>query len=807
MLSTLLSDLRQALRASLRQPAFAAVVVGTLALGIGANTAMFGIIHAALLKPLPYREPDRLVLARRTVAGGTRMWNSAPDFYDYRDQTGGFESLAAAYCVSFRTTVTGGAKPERVATTFVSHDLLSTLGVPPVTGRTFAAGEGQAGAPWVAMVSQRLAARRFGSAAKAVGRGIAVAGVAEADVSATIVGVLPASYRFLDETDLWLPMRQGENDGPQTRQFHNWVLVGRLKPGVSIDAVRRQVDVVARRLQQMYPATNKEKALRVDPLQSALLQSQTPMLMVLMGAVGLVLLIACANVAGLLLSRGVARRSELAVRAAIGASRGRLVRQLMVESLVLAVVSGAAGVALAIWLQRLLPIATGLADLGVRARGLEIQVLLFALAVSLATGIVSGVAPALRASSLRLTEQLAPGARSTDSRGGTRLRSVLVVGQVAVSLVLLVGAGLLIRSLARLAATDLGFDVENLQAVSINLPYADATQRIQFQRGLREDLAAIPGVTAVTLASHVPILHPWGDPPMWPADHPPVDSSQERTALARVVLPGYFKALGIPLLAGRDLSEKDRLDTPRVMVINEVMARTLFPGQNPLGKRVVVASDPKPLDFEVVGMVGNARVGVIGQEAYLTMYMANDQSGMRGFYALIRSGLAPDALGRAIRNAVAARDPDIPVDEMVSMNSILGDALLTRRVTAVTLTAFSGVALLLASLGLYGVLAYHVTQRRHEIGVRMALGAGTRTVLAYVLRRGAQMVVPGLVVGLLASAAVTRLMTRFLYQVEPTDPLTFAGVSGGLALVALAASVWPAWRAARIDPVQALRGE
>ena len=698
-------------------------------------------------------------------------------------------------------------KPERVATTFVTHDLLSTLGVRPVAGRPFAADEGQASAPWVAMVSQRLAARRFGGARQAVGRALAITGVSRADVSATIVGVLPASYRFLDQTDLWVPMRRGQNDGPQTRQFHNWVLVGRLKSGVSIDAVQRQVDVVAGRLQQMYPATNKEKGLRVDPLQGALLQSQTPMLLVLMGAVGLVLLIACANVAGLLLARGVARRGELAVRAAIGASRGRLVRQLMVESLALAVVSGVAGVALAIWLQRLLPIATGLADLGVRARGLEIQVLLFALALTLVTGVVSGVAPAVRASSLRLTEQLAPGARSTDSRGGMRLRTVLVVGQVAVSLMLLIGAGLLIRSLAQLAATDLGFDTDDLQTAEIDLPYTDATQRIQFQRGLREDLAAIPGVTGVTIASHVPVLHPWGDPPMWAADHPPADSSQERTALARVVSPGYFKVLGIPLLAGRDLSQADRMDTPRVMVINEVMARTLFPGENPLGKRVMVAGDPKPLDYEVVGVVGNARVGVIGQEAYLTMYMANDQTGMGGFYALIRTRLNPDALSRAIRKAVAARDPNIPLEQPISMESILGDALLSRRVTAVTLTSFSVVALLLASLGLYGVLAYHVTQRRHEIGVRMALGAGTRAVLTYVLRRGALMVIPGLALGLVASIAGTRLIARFLYQVEPTDPLTFFGVSGGLTLAALVASVWPAWRAARIDPVRALRGE
>jgi len=807
MPSALLSDLRVAIRSALRQPGFAAVVVGTLALGIGANTAMFALIHAALLKPLPYKEPDRLVLARRTVAGSTRMWNSAPDYYDYREQTSGFETLAAAGSGSFLTTVTGGARPERVATAVVTYDLLPMLGVAPVAGRWFTSDEGKAGAPYVAMVSERLAERRFGGAQPAVGQALAITGVARSAVSATIVGVLPATYRFLDEAEMWVPMRRGEGDGPQTRMFHNWVLVGRLKAGMSIDAVQRQVDVVARRLQQQYPATNKEKGLRLDPLQGALLQSQTPMLMVLMGAVGLVLLIACANVAGLLLARGVARRSELAVRAALGASRAHIISQLMVESLALALVSGAAGVVLAIWLQRLLPIAAGLADSGVVARGLEIQVLLFALAVSLVTGVISGVAPAMRASSLRLAEQLAPGTRATDSRGGARLRSVLVVCQVAVSLVLLICAGLLIRSFARLATIDLGFDTQNLLTTSIDLPYADATTRIQFQTGLREDLAAIPGVRAVTIASHVPVRDPWGDPPMWAADHPPADSSQERTALARVVPPGYFKALGIPLRAGRDLSQADRMNTPRVMVINEVMARTLFPGENPLGKRVMVANDPAPLDFEVIGIVGDARVGAVGQEAYLTMYMSSDQAGMMDFNLLVRSRLAPEALTRAIQKLVAARDPNIAVGALVSMDSILGDSLLSRRVTAITLTAFSIIALLLASLGLYGVLAYYVTQRTHEIGVRMALGAGTRIVLGHVLSRSALMVVPGLVLGLLASVAGTRLIARFLYQVEPTDPLTFATLSVCLALVALASSVWPALRAARIDPVQALRGE
>jgi len=455
--SNLCSDLRVAARSARRQPGFTAVVIATLALGIGSTTAMFALVHAALLKPLPYQDPGRLVLARRTVGTAVRMWSSAPDYYDYRAQTDAFQSLAAAGAGARKVTITGGERPERLPATPVSHDLFRTLGVAPAAGRWFTIDEGRAGALFVVMVSERFARRRFGDAQAAVGRTLSLVGVAPQAVSATIVGIMPAAFRFLDEVDLWVAIREGENDGPVTRQFHNWVLVARLKPGVSLEGAQRQADVVSKRLQRLYPETNKEKALRLDPLQAALVQRQTPRLMLLTGAVGLVLILACANVAGLLLARGAARRSELAVRAALGASRARIVRQMLTESLALAVAAGSAGVVLAVWLQRLLPIATGLADRGVAATGLEWPVLGFALAVSMATGLLFGIAPALRASSIRLAEHLAPGARATDSRGGTRLRGLLVVAQIALSLVLLVGAGLLVRSLVRLSRTDLGF--------------------------------------------------------------------------------------------------------------------------------------------------------------------------------------------------------------------------------------------------------------------------------------------------------------------------------------------------------------
>ena len=807
MFATVLSDLRTSGRSALRHPGFTAVVVATLALGIGATTAMFALVHATLLKPLPYSEPDRLVLARRTVGDRVMMWSSAPDYYDYREQTDAFGPLARVSSTPRKVTVAGGERPERIPATMVSDDLFRTLGIAPVAGRSFAAEEGRTGAPYVVMVSEGYARRRFGDARSAVGQALTVTGIAPRSVPATVVGVMPAAFRFRDAVDLWGVIRRGENDGPVTRQFHNWVLVARLKPGVPIETAQGQVDVISRRLQQLYPATNKQKALRLDPLQAALFEPQTPRLMILMGAVTLVLLIACANVAGLMLARGAARRAEFAVRAALGASRGRIVGQLLTESLSLSFVAGLAGVALAVALQRVLPIATGMAGSGVDASAAEWNVLLFALLVSVATGVIAGVVPAVRASGMPPAIHLAPGARSTDTRSGTRLRSMLVLGQVTVSLVLLIGAGLLIRSFTKLTHVELGFDARHVLTGQISLPYADPDRCTRFFEGLRDDVAAIPGVTAVSFTTHVPIRDSAGDPPMWAADRPPADSSQMQSAALRSVLPGYFETLHIPIVAGRDLSERDRSDTPRVLVINQIMARTLFPGENPLGKRVMVATGAEPLALEVVGVAGDARIYSVGTAAPMTMYASIRQLPRLALNLVVRTDMEPQSLAGAVRILVAKRDRDVAVEHLLSLEETIGESLVPERVTTVTLVLFSTLALLLASLGLYGVLAYHVTQRTHEIGVRMALGADARAVLAQVLARSGLMVVPGLALGLAGALAGTRLIDGLLYDVPPNDPVAIAAATMSLAIVALAASALPAWRAARVNPVKALRGE
>ncbi len=599
----LLQDLRYGLRSLLKTPGFTAVVVLTIAVGVGANTAMFGVIHAALLAPLPYPEPDRLVLASTTFDGHLNPWTSTPDWYDVRDQAGAFERLAATASAAGKVIVTGGERPERVAMMRVSDDLFATLGVPPVAGRWFVRKEGQSGGPFATLVSEAFARRRFGSAAAAVGRALTLSGVGAADVSPTIVGVMPASFRFLDDADLWMPMRRGEDDAPRTRQFHNWLLVGRLKPGVTLEQAQRQVDAIAGRLRQEYPDSDRGLGFRLDRLQSGLLLNQTPSLLMLMAAVGLVLLIACANVAGLLLARGAGRRSELAVRAALGASRTRLVRQLLAESVLLASVAGLAGIVLASWLERLLPHVTGLARAGIAPDRLGGPVLLFALAVSLTTGLLFGLAPAMRASSIQLSDGLASGTRATERRAGLRLRGVLVVGQIALSLALLVGAGLLVKSFAKLASTDLGFDVHDVLTGEVQLladKYPDAARQSRFFDGLRQDLDAVPGVMAVGVTDHLPIRHPYGNVPVWPEGKPPAGPSDRRTADFRRVLPGYFDALGMHLLAGRDISTLDAGAVPNVAVVNDRMARELFPDASALGHHVVVdGAGPGLMTFEI----------------------------------------------------------------------------------------------------------------------------------------------------------------------------------------------------------------
>jgi len=803
MLSNLTSDLRGSWRLMASSRAFSVIVVLTLAIGIGTTTAMFGALEATILRALPYEEPDRLVMGRATFSGDINPFASAYDYYDYREQSDAFTSLAAFTAFPVQVTVIGSESPERVDASFASWDLFSTLGVRPAAGRSFTEEEGVLGAPDVAIVSHEYWQSRFG-AAEAVGTGLTVNGQ-----PVTVVGVLPPGFRLGGDVDVWFPMRR---DGPFAggRRWHNWLLVGRLKPAVTLVQAQEQVDVISARLEAQYPESNRNKALRLDPLQSALVEGQRPRLLALMGAVTLLLLIACGNVAGLLLARGSARQTELAVRTALGASRGRMVTQLMTESLALALAGGVLGVTLAWWLAGLLPAALGLDELGITRLGLSGPVLTFALGLSLATGVVFGIVPALQASSVQPARNLGTG-RSPTAAAGARARAVVVVAQVAISVMLLVGAGLFIRSVTRLLATDAGFDIEHLLTAEVSLPaaqYGEPDQRIRFFDELIEEIRTLPGVRAAGMVSMLPMRNTGNNIYVWPEGPRPEQQDETNIAYTRVAMPGYFDAIGLPVVAGRAIERTDTADRPPVLVINETMARGLFPDENPLGRRVAVdMGGDQPVVFEVVGVVGDARINAIGQTPRQAMYHSYYQFPASTMRMAIRTDVVPEAVAGSLRQLVWRRDPTLPVEALVSMEGLIREQVGPFRITATLVSLFSAVALLLAALGLYGVLAFYVSQRRHEIGVRMALGAQPANVVRMVFRRGLWLVGGGLLVGVGAALAGGRLLDQLLYDVEPADLATYVTAGAVLAAVALAACLLPALRASRVDPVIALRVE
>jgi putative ABC transport system permease protein len=795
-------DIRYAGRSLVKASGFSSVVVLILAVGIGANVAMFSIMEMTMIRPLPYAEPERLVLGRATFGGNVNPFASAADYWDYRDFSTSFEHLAAFWGFTVSHTITGGDRPERVTGIIASVDLFPTLGVSPALGRDFIPAEAVANGPPVVIISHRYWMRRYGGSPDAIGSTLVLDGFPY-----EIVGVMPAGFSFyFNDVDVWRPMRP-DSDYIGARRFHNWLMLGRLEPGVSLEQAQAEVDVISAQLEAEYPDSNRGKALLLSRLQGAMVEGYRQNLLLVMGAVALVLLIACGNVAGLLLARGSTRRSELSVRSALGASGARLARLLVTESLVMALAGGVLGTLIAVWLReaflQLLSIEPAAAG-----ASLPIPVLLFALATSLITGLLAGLVPAIRASRDDLWADLKAGVRTTDA-GGTRFRSGLVVAQVSVSVVLLVGAGLLIRSFDRVAGIDPGFDTRNLLTAEIRLPgtdYSDGEQRTQFYARLVENARAIPGVEDATLANQLPFRDPGNNTYVWAADNPPLDPADVQSAYARTVFPGYFEAMGIPLLTGRGIEETDVGGAPLVMVISQAMADTLFPGQDPVGRQVVVDVGQE-VSIEVVGVVGNIKMGTLLTSRLMAFYISYLQRPMFTMRLAVRTAVRPETVTGALREAVWNLDRNIPVADVATMDQLVARTLATRRIRTVALMIFAGVAVLLATVGLYGVLAYYVTRRYHEIGVRVALGAASADIVEMVLKRGMVLVGVGLVVGLLGAWGVTRLIQELLYQVEPTDPITFILVSAFFVVVAVVACLLPAWRALRVDPLIALQAE
>jgi len=798
----LLRDWRVALRSLIKQPGFTLTVVGMLSVAIGANTAIFSLINQALLHSLPFDEPERLVLGRATFSGRINPAVSGYDYYDYREQSRSFESLASMGGNSGPATVLVDGTPDRVNSMLVSWDLFPTLRVAPVLGRPFAPQDAASGHDGVVVISHAYWQRRFGGSPDVLNRLITVDGK-----PGTIIGVMPPTFHFMFDADVWTLTYR---DGPlaTARRFHNLLLIGRLAPSVSLAEAQSEVDVISRQLEQQYPDTNRNKALGLSALHDALVEDARANLWMLMGAVTLVLLMACANVAGLLLARGQRRLTEVAIRTAIGASRATLVGQFLAESLLLAVLSGAAGLALAIVFQDLLIKLVPVSRIGRITHGLDLNVLAFVTTLAVVTGLLFGVLPAIRGTAVDASAQLKSGARTTEGRTGTRLRGGLVVVQVALGVVLLVAAGLLVRSLTRQMAVDLGFEPANVLTAGVRvseLDYPDTVQRTAFFASFVDDVKALPGVEDVGLVSQLPIRHPGGNLYLRrPGEE--ARSTMDRSADFRVVLPGYFTAMRMPLVAGRDIAETDDASRPRVIVISQSLATLMFPRENPLGQ-ILILDLGESTPHQVVGVVADARLRRVRSDPFHAMYVSLRQAPRPAMFLAVRTAGDPASLVASLRDLLTRKDPSIPLAEPASMASIVDDALADVRVVTLALGLFSAVALALSLIGLYSVLAYYVSQRRHELGVRMALGASGGDVMSLVLGRGLVLTGVGLLAGLIGAYFTTGVLRTLLYETAPTDTLTFLLVPVLFALVSGLACLLPAWRASRANPLDALRTE
>jgi len=812
-MGTIWQDLRYGVRTLWKSPGFTYVAVLALALGIGANTAIFSVVNTVLLRPLPYNAPERLVWLWETSPRNDipKEVASYPNFNDWRQQNQNFEAVAAFSNTAPSLTGNDG-EPERLPGAAVLGDFFTVLGIEPALGRKFLAEENEEGKHRVAILSHGLWQRRFGGDAGIVGRQIGVNGG-----QYTVVGVMPPNFKHPNPearrpVEMWLPLpvSEGMRNG---RRGDFLSVIARLKPGVSIEQSRAEMTTIAARLEQQYPDTNDGWSVIVQPLHQRFTGDVRPALLMLLGAVGFLLLIACANVANLLLARSSTRLKEIAIRTALGAGRGRIVRQLLTESVVLSLLGGALGLLVAFWgIDALLALSPGNIP-RLESVGIDRQVLLFTLGVSLVTGIVFGLAPALTVSNPNLNEMMKESGRSSSEGGrGRRLRNALAVAEIALSLVLLVGAGLLIKSFLRLQDVKPGFNPENLLAVELVLPatkYAENPQVVNFYDQLLQQMAQQPGVQGATATSALP-LGGGGDVFAFSVEGR-TRASTERVpdAETRTISPDYFRTLQIPLRSGRLLDERDNENAPRAVVVSESLARKYFPGEDPVGKRITFG-DPQASDviwLNVVGIVGDVHQSGLDEEPYAQVYRSYRQSPRRGLTVIVRTAGAPLGMLDVLRSQVRALDPQQPLYNARTAEQVLDESISRPRFNMLLVTILAAVAMILATVGIYGVISYMVTQRTHEIGIRMALGARPLDVFRMVLRQGLLIALLGVGGGLVASFALTRLLSSLLYDVRPTDLVTFASVSILLTAVVLLACYIPARRATRVDPMVALRYE
>jgi len=798
---TLLRDIRYGIRSLAKRPGFTVIALVALALGIGANTAIFTLVNAVLLRPLPFAEPDRLVWMWGNVRGGTARASVAPlDFLDFRQQNTTFEEFAATLSVPLPLNLTGNGEPERLQAGAVTGNYFQALGVKPMLGSTFRLENEKPGNDQVVVLSYGLWQKRFGGNPDIVNKTVTLGGK-----TCQVLGVMPKDFSVPQSAELWVPMNFDVEPGMKQRKAHFLRPIGRLKPGVTIAQAQADTDAVARRLEQQYPDTNTGWNLRLVSLREQLVGNTRPTLFILFGAVGFVLLIACANVANLLLVRAAGRQKEIALRTALGAGRWRIVRQMITESVLLALVGGTLGALLAVWgVDLLVSLSEGSIPPTANVR-IDATVLGFTLLVSLLTGVLFGLAPALRTMKVNLSDSLKEGGRSASEGHRNRTRSVLVVLESAVAVVLLIGAGLLIRSLIRLQNISPGFDAHNVLTMRVDLPrqkYDTPDKSRNFFSQLESRLGGLPGVEKVGFVSELPLSGQPNDMPYTVEGRPPVSIDQAFDDDFRRVNRNYFEAMRIPFLRGRNFTDQEVNQSAKVVIISELLARRTFPDEDPLGKRLIMAMGNEP--FEIIGIVGDIRHRALEASPQPAMYMPAYQPGTN---VVIRTKGDPTAVAAAARKEVQGLDPDQPVAAVRTMEQWLETAVAAPRYRTSLIALFALVALILACTGIYGVMSYTVTQRTHEIGVRMALGARRFDVLKLVVRQGMALVVAGVLIGVAAAIGLTRVMSSMLFEVTAKDPFTFVVVALVLTLVAFIACYLPARRATKVDPLVALRYE
>lgn len=805
LLDRLGRDFAIGVRGMRRRPGFVAAAVLMVALGIGANTAVFSVVNALLVKPLPYPDPDRIVdLSTVLKDTGESMLVSEPDFRDWHDQSTAFASMA--FYSSFEAAVKAGAEAEYARAAAVTAEFFEVFAPRPAAGRLFGAEEYQTVSN-AAVIGESYWRNRFGGDARVLGRTIRLS-----DRTLTIVGVLPGGFRFPGRTDIWIPLHLTRRMG---RGAHNFEAVGRLKPGFSLEQAQAQMTAIAGRLSQQYPSSNRNCTVRITRLRDRLAGHLRPSLYVLCGAVGMVLLIACVNLAGLLLVRAAARGREMAVRIALGASRVHVALQLMMESLVLALPVAAVGLLLAHWgTKALLALAPAeVARLG--EPGLDARVLAFALGLSVLTSLLFGAVPALHVRRVDLNEVLKQAtSRSVGPGRAGRLRAGLVTGQIALSVMLLAGAGLLTKSFVRLQNTELGFRPESLLVMRISYPASNpesARQATRFVSRLVAAVAALPGVTAAGAAHNLPGSESWSWGGHWADRRPPAGAARADApkTLYSEVAPGTFRALGIPLTRGREFADSDTHEAPSVAIINESLARHAFPDHDPLGRVIVCGLDERAnRGMRIVGVVADVREYGPAREPLPAIYMPHTQHPgfSAGMQVVARSSADPSGIIQAMREKARELSPEVPI-EFTTMEELLAENVAAPRFRTLLLSVFAVLALCLAVMGLYGVTAHLAAQRSGEIGLRMALGAGPVAVFRMLLREGLRLAAAGLALGLAGAAAAGRFLGSMLFDVKPNDPAVYAGLSVLVGIVTMAAISVPAWRATRVDPVVTLRRE